>query len=105
MDMRSWTVHSSSRRLVSKADAAVGIKSLYVHFPFCETKCHYCDFYSLGRDRTQATDPTQFETALKLEAGLAAPLLDPELETIFFGGGTPSMTPAGSMRRALEPLW
>jgi oxygen-independent coproporphyrinogen-3 oxidase len=32
-------------------------------------------------------------------------LLAPELETIFFGGGTPSMTPPDSMKRALEPLW
>ena len=81
------------------------IPSLYVHFPFCETKCHYCDFYSLGRERTREGDSDRFEKALKKEAELSADRLAPKLETIFFGGGTPSMTPADSMKRALEPLW
>jgi oxygen-independent coproporphyrinogen-3 oxidase len=87
------------------ADTTIKIKSLYIHFPFCETKCHYCDFYSLGRERTREGDAPRFETALLAEAKLHAPLLGPELETIFFGGGTPSMTPPDSMKRALEPIW
>src|SRR5687768_15380447 len=78
--------------------------SLYVHFPFCEAKCHYCDFYSLGRSRTRPGDADQFEEALKIEAAAQAPLLGPALRTIFFGGGTPSMTPPESAARALEPL-
>jgi oxygen-independent coproporphyrinogen-3 oxidase len=75
--------------------------SLYFHFPFCETKCHYCDFYSLGREKTKLDDPTLFELAmieeirLRGQAGdLAAPV-----ETIFLGGGTPSMTEPASMER------
>ncbi|MGK5084494.1 radical SAM family heme chaperone HemW [Bdellovibrionota bacterium FG-1] len=80
------------------------IRSLYVHFPFCESKCHYCDFYSLGKERTRPGDPTAFEAALRKESEQAAPLLDTELDTIFFGGGTPSMTPPDSMARALEPI-
>lgn len=81
------------------------MKSLYVHFPFCEAKCHYCDFYSLGRERTHLSDPEKFETALKKEVTQSISLLNPELETVFFGGGTPSMTSCDSMKRALEPLW
>src|SRR4051812_34652853 len=81
------------------------LSSLYVHFPFCETKCHYCDFYSLGRERTRPGDAGTFEDALRREASLATAELAPELETIFFGGGTPSMTPPESMARALEPLF
>lgn len=80
------------------------IKSLYVHFPFCETKCHYCDFYSIGAKQTGVTDPDRFEAALTREAQLRAPLLAPTLDTIFFGGGTPSMTDPLSMERALAPL-
>lgn len=79
--------------------------SLYVHFPFCESKCHYCDFYSLGRDRTRTGDADQFEKALQIEATQMGAHLAPELDTVFFGGGTPSMTPPDSMKRALEPLW
>ena len=78
--------------------------SLYAHFPFCETKCHYCDFYSLGRERTRETDAGDFEAALRREAEITANQLAPELDTIFFGGGTPSLTPPESMARALAPL-
>jgi oxygen-independent coproporphyrinogen-3 oxidase len=94
--------------------ASQPIRSLYVHFPFCETKCHYCDFYSLGRERTKSGDADAFEQALRAEAAQAASLglapeldckLAPELDTLFFGGGTPSMTPPESMARALEPLF
>lgn len=81
-----------------------GLASLYVHFPFCETKCHYCDFYSLGRERTKVTDADQFETALTQECKLSAPMLAERMDTIFLGGGTPSMTPPESMARALTPL-
>lgn len=80
------------------------IRSLYVHFPFCESKCHYCDFYSLGAERTRPEDPDRFEKALRAETQQKAAFLAPQLDTIFFGGGTPSMTPASSMARALEPL-
>ena len=80
------------------------MKSLYIHFPFCETKCHYCDFYSLGRERTKDGDADQFEEALLRECTEAASQLSPTLETLFFGGGTPSMTPPESMARATAPL-
>jgi len=80
------------------------MKSLYVHFPFCESKCHYCDFYSIGRERTASADPLIFEDALMREAKMQSHHLDSQIDTIFFGGGTPSMTDPESMRRALAPL-
>jgi oxygen-independent coproporphyrinogen-3 oxidase len=81
-----------------------GFSSLYVHFPFCESKCHYCDFYSLGRERTREGDAPAFEAALYAESTQYAQALSPRLDSIFFGGGTPSMTPPESMARALQPL-
>ncbi len=84
------------------------MRSLYVHFPFCESKCHYCDFYSIGAERTAVSDPLVFEDALYRECrsmtDRLGPADGPKLETIFFGGGTPSMTPPDSMLRALAPL-
>jgi oxygen-independent coproporphyrinogen-3 oxidase len=71
--------------------------SLYVHFPFCETKCHYCDFYSLGRERTRDSDAPRFEEALLAETELRKPILQAPVRTVFFGGGTPSMTPPSTM--------
>jgi oxygen-independent coproporphyrinogen-3 oxidase len=81
------------------------MQSLYVHFPFCEAKCHYCDFYSIGRERTKLGDSDRFERALLLETTHQGKLLSPELDTVFLGGGTPSMTSYDSMARAMEPLW
>ena len=81
--------------------------SLYFHFPFCETKCHYCDFYSLGREKTKSGDPDLFEKAMREEILLRgeAGELKQEIETIFLGGGTPSMTPPESMSRIFNELF
>jgi oxygen-independent coproporphyrinogen-3 oxidase len=101
----SQPIYPQSYPPISSTEAqASGYRSLYVHFPFCETKCHYCDFYSLGRERTKSGDADQFELALQKECALRAPELASQLDTIFFGGGTPSMTPPASMARALAPL-
>lgn len=89
---------------MSFSDFHMKSPSLYVHFPFCETKCHYCDFYSLAKDRVRPEDPDRFESALRIEAQNSHSLLADELETVFFGGGTPSMTPPDSMSRAMDPI-
>ena len=60
---------------------------LYIHIPFCRRKCHYCNFYSLASSR-------HFDhliEALKDEIDLRKHEVDEPLETIYFGGGTPSM--------------
>lgn len=81
--------------------------SLYLHFPFCESKCHYCDFYSIGRERTGENDASTFEQSLIREIELRGKsgVLAPELDTIFLGGGTPSMTPPDSMKRIFSELF
>jgi oxygen-independent coproporphyrinogen-3 oxidase len=81
--------------------------SLYLHFPFCEAKCHYCDFYSIGREKTRSGDPERFEAALIGEIRLRADRGDfaQALETVFLGGGTPSMTPPDSMERIFGELF
>ena len=82
-------------------------ESLYLHFPFCESKCHYCDFYSIGREKTKKDDPTVFEKALIHEINLRgnAGEFAPHLKTIFLGGGTPSMTEPASMERIFKTLF
>ena len=63
--------------------------SLYVHWPFCRSKCPYCDFNSHVRD---SVDQTRWRAALLAELDATAASLGPRrLETIFFGGGTPSL--------------
>lgn len=82
----------------------MSMRALYVHFPFCETKCHYCDFYSLASTRVSKPDHSAFLKALHTEASLRKEELAPQLDTLFFGGGTPSMTTPKAMREALAPL-
>ncbi len=63
--------------------------ALYIHWPFCLSKCPYCDFNSHVRDRI---DQARFARALRSElAWEAARLGRRPLTSIFFGGGTPSL--------------
>ena len=60
---------------------------LYIHFPFCRAKCPYCHFYSLAdRDDLYA----EWWEGLKREAESSAGLA-PDVDTIYIGGGTPSL--------------
>ncbi|MFN2362703.1 MAG: radical SAM family heme chaperone HemW [Halarsenatibacteraceae bacterium] len=69
--------------------------ALYFHFPFCKSKCTYCDFYSLT-GKSVAKDEYIEALAVDLELlGEKFSNLYPEPSTIYFGGGTPSLfTPA-----------
>jgi oxygen-independent coproporphyrinogen-3 oxidase len=69
-------------------DAGSAMSSLYLHIPFCEHKCIYCDFYSI-----ESLDPMKaFLRALHAEIALQAGLgVGETFGTIFFGGGTPSL--------------
>ncbi len=62
---------------------------LYIHIPFCVKKCDYCDFYSVpGRNEAKMDD---YLTALCLHLAESAPAAESYLiDTIYFGGGTPS---------------
>ena len=64
------------------------IAALYVHVPFCERKCSYCDFTSVGGVQRQRP----YADALRNELRhLGAALPDTQLDTVFIGGGTPSL--------------
>ena len=65
---------------------------LYVHWPFCLSKCPYCDFNSHVRAKI---DANAWQTALSREMESIAGRLDERrrLDSIFFGGGTPSLMP------------
>lgn len=74
---------------------------IYIHIPFCRQKCYYCDFY-----KTVNTSLKQsFLPALKEEAKLRKNYLQNEtVETIYFGGGTPSVLESGEVKKILEHL-
>ena len=75
---------------ISLQDAAIAEPlALYVHWPFCVSKCPYCDFNSHVRD---TVDQKAWRDALLADLAHEAALLpDRRLTSIFFGGGTPSL--------------
>ena len=87
----------------STLEQCVNAKSLYVHFPFCETKCHYCDFYSLREERVASVDRQLLYSAIEDELASRLPHFI-EFKTIFFGGGTPSLVPLETLARVIERL-
>ena len=66
-------------------------RALYIHWPFCLKKCPYCDFNSHVRD---GVDVGLWQRALISDMRHEAELAGGEpLESVFFGGGTPSLMP------------
>jgi putative oxygen-independent coproporphyrinogen III oxidase len=74
---------------------------LYVHWPFCKSKCPYCDFNS---HVSESIDQDGFAVGLRRElTSLAARLPDrPRLHSIFFGGGTPSLMPPATLASVID---
>ncbi|QJQ33257.1 coproporphyrinogen III oxidase [Sphingomonas lacunae] len=74
--------------------------ALYIHWPFCVSKCPYCDFNSHVRE---SVDQAQWRDALLAdmahEAGLTA---GRRVSSIFFGGGTPSLMPPATVAALIE---
>jgi oxygen-independent coproporphyrinogen-3 oxidase len=73
---------------------------IYVHIPFCKRKCRYCDFYSVTADNRQAE---AFMAAVLAEIGRRR-RPDQAVDSIYFGGGTPSLLPPAFYARLLEAL-
>jgi len=77
------------------------VRHLYVHLPFCASRCGYCDFVTvLGREDEHAPYVSALLTELELQRGL----LGPELETVYLGGGTPTLTEPAALARLLVSL-
>jgi oxygen-independent coproporphyrinogen-3 oxidase len=81
-------------------------RALYIHWPFCLAKCPYCDFNSHVRERV---DAEAWQDALLADMRHDAALASGEpVESIFFGGGTPSLMPpalVGALLDEAERLW
>ena len=74
--------------------------ALYVHWPFCVTKCPYCDFNSHVR---ASIDDGQWCAALLKDLAIEAQKLPGRrLASIFFGGGTPSLMPPATVAAIIE---
>src|SRR3954465_14385545 len=75
---------------------------LYVHVPFCITRCGYCDFNTYTPAELGGVNPDAWLLALRTELELASARLDaPTVNTVFVGGGTPSLLGGERLSRLL----
>jgi putative oxygen-independent coproporphyrinogen III oxidase len=78
-----------------------GARHLYVHLPFCSSRCGYCDFVTVvGRHGEHA----RYVEAVLRELEVERPLLAAPIETVYLGGGTPTLTEADALARLLAAL-
>ena len=73
---------------------------IYIHIPFCKKACHYCNFHF----STQTEYIQDFTHALVAEIKLQKNYLTAPIETIYFGGGTPSLLKKAELEMIIEAL-
>ena len=74
---------------------------IYVHIPFCKSKCPYCNLFSLASQKKKDA----FLQALNREIALVADYLSGQrIETVYFGGGTPSLYQPANLQQILDTI-
>ena len=77
------------------------MSSIYIHIPFCKQACHYCDFhFSTSLQRKE-----EMIQALAKELVLRKKELNEEVETIYFGGGTPSLLSTVELQYLIDTVY
>jgi oxygen-independent coproporphyrinogen-3 oxidase len=77
------------------------MSGIYIHVPFCKQACHYCDFHF----STQLGKKEAMVGAIAKELELRKPEVDDEVETIYFGGGTPSVLSSEEIERLIQAVY
>lgn len=82
---------------------------VYVHWPFCARKCPYCDFYTFGREHRNFHAAPAYLEALLSEIRRGGPAIPAgtqpaRIDTIYFGGGTPSLLEPAQLNEILTAL-
>ncbi len=74
---------------------------IYIHIPFCRKRCHYCDFFK----STDLSVKFRILNAIQKELKDRAPeLVSDEVQTIYLGGGTPSVLQVDELNSLLETI-
>lgn len=78
---------------------------VYLHVPFCSVRCGYCDFntYTAAELGEGATRASYADTAI-VELRRMRQVIGPRVDTVFFGGGTPTQLPAADLVRMLQAI-
>lgn len=88
----------------SQAIAVGGTLGLYLHVPFCRSKCLYCDFCSFP-DPSAATLQAYVEATVRALKGQSALCRERTVDTVYFGGGTPTLLPPALLERLLDAVF
>ena len=75
---------------------------IYLHIPFCRQACHYCDFHFSTQVKTMADLLQAMRQELRAKRNY---LENEKIETIYFGGGTPSLVPTDDLRHLLDDIF
>ncbi|MDT5208463.1 MAG: hypothetical protein QOF67_878 [Mycobacterium sp.] len=100
------TVRTAPAALPDLAAGPGGPFGIYIHVPFCATRCGYCDFNTYTPAELGGANPDGWLEALRGELGLAASMLGsaPQVDTVFVGGGTPSMLGGAGLGAVLDAI-
>ena len=83
----------------------MAVRHLYVHIPFCRSRCAYCDFASEAvGPHARAGRVEEYLEHLCAELAVFRPLLDTPMETIYLGGGTPAALPRPELLALVQAL-
>ncbi len=82
---------------------------VYIHVPFCRVRCGYCDFNTYTAGELRGARQDAYADEVLREIALSAPVLSERgalrpASTVFFGGGTPTLLPAGDLARMLSAV-
>ena len=77
---------------------------IYIHIPFCRSKCQYCDFYSIGGSRDLRLVDNYLQALMQHFKETGPRATDYVVDTVYFGGGTPSFFGADNLRRIFAEL-
>jgi putative oxygen-independent coproporphyrinogen III oxidase len=99
------TAGAAVRRLPALSMTPGGSFGLYIHVPFCATRCGYCDFNTYTAAESGGANPDGWLPAVRQELDLAARRLPaPRVDTVFVGGGTPSLLGGTGLREVLDAV-
>lgn len=77
------------------------MSSFYIHIPFCKQACHYCDFHF----STSMKKKDEMIQALAREIAMRKNEIDDDIETIYFGGGTPSVLQISDLKFLIDEVY
>lgn len=90
-----------SHQTVDKFQISKIMAGIYIHIPYCKTKCIYCDFYSI----TNLSRKDELVRAVLQEINERKGYLDEVVSTIYFGGGTPSVLKTVDINSILQVIY